>query len=536
MSRADSEEGFTLIMTVLAMSAVVLIAAIAVTAVLGDTHLTQHDLERKQAYETARAGIEDYAFHLTADSSYWERCDNVPAPSAVNQAGSTANRRAVPGAAADRYAIELLPAAGQKSFKKCSPTNPGLSMLEAGGPLAGSFRIRANGFAGRAHVSIVATFKRPSFLDYIYFTQYETLDPIAYASPGWLPAAYEQCERTVQEGRYSAPIPGSHGQYCPVISFVGGETIDGPLHTNDSPVICGDPTFGRTAADPIEVSAPAPGWHWGASSALEMARLSPASCPSANPKFAGTLHTNSPSLEPPATNGELATIAEPRFRFTGQVRICLTGGNTMTVGNHGTCTGLYSGPFPSNGVVYVANGACSTAYSPFEVAYPASSGCGTAYVHGSYSGRLTIAAENDIVIDGNLTRSGDGMLGLIANNFVRVYHDYPGEAMNPWTGRYGCNGRREWGLEDLTIDAAILAINHSFIVDHYDCGRYLGTLTVHGAIAQKFRGPVGTFSGSTPLTGYTKSYEYDDRLRYTEPPSFLDPVTKSWTIGRETVD
>ena len=43
-----------------------------------------------------------------------------------------------------------------------------------------------------------------------------------------------------------------------------------------------------------------------------------------------------------------------------------------------------------------------------------------------------------------------------------------------------------------TIDAAILAINHSFIVDNYDCGSPLGTLTVNGAIAQKYRGAVGT--------------------------------------------
>ena len=40
--------------------------------------------------------------------------------------------------------------------------------------MAGSFRIRSTGFAGKAKVSIVATFKPPSFLDYVYFTQLET--------------------------------------------------------------------------------------------------------------------------------------------------------------------------------------------------------------------------------------------------------------------------------------------------------------------------------------------------------------------------
>ncbi len=60
----------------------------------------------------------------------------------------------------------------------------------------------------------------------------------------------------------------------------------------------------------------------------------------------------------------------------------------------------------------------------------------------------------------------------------------------------------------------------------------LGTLTVNGAISQKFRGPVGTTGG----TGYFKNYNYDDRLRYQEPPNFLDPVESAWHIQRETLD
>ena len=71
----------------------------------------------------------------------------------------------------------------------------------------------------------------------------------------------------------------------------------------------------------------------------------------------------------------------------------------------------------------------------------------------------------------------------------------------------------------MTIDAAILAINHSFIVDNYGCGSDLGTLTVNGAIAQKYRGAVGTTGGN----GYVKNYNYDDRLKYIEPPSFIEP-------------
>ena len=61
----------------------------------------------------------------------------------------------------------------------------------------------------------------------------------------------------------------------------------------------------------------------------------------------------------------------------------------------------------------------------------------------------------------------------------------------------------------------------------------MGELNVEGAIAQKFRGPVGTGGGSGINSGYLKNYVYNDRLRYREPPYFLDPVQAQWRIARQ---
>ena len=55
-------------------------------------------------------------------------------------------------------------------------------MIEPSGEMAGSFRIRSTGFSGNAEVSVVASYRRASFLDYIYFTQRETSDPVVYGS------------------------------------------------------------------------------------------------------------------------------------------------------------------------------------------------------------------------------------------------------------------------------------------------------------------------------------------------------------------
>jgi type II secretory pathway pseudopilin PulG len=532
VSDRNNESGFTMVVTLVAMSVIMMLAVVAVTAVNGDSRLSRRDLERKQAYEAAKSGVEEYAFHLKVQNNYWESCYSSALNSPVNPQGSTERTRTLPGTTGTKYALELLPAVGQTRYTQCSTSAPGDSMIEQSGAMAGSFRIRSTGFAGKAKASIVATFKRPSFLDYVYFTQFETMDPITYAKSTWLKAAYERCEKTIQEGRYTSEIPGSSGAYCSVISFADNELIKGPLHTNDALVVCGEPVFGRSSSDSIEVGASTVGWYAGTNSTLGQERPSSTNCPSATPVFKGNFKINAGVLKPPETNSELSTIAESGYKFTGQIQICLSGTQVTFSTTLGSCTGTTKAAIPPNGVIYVSNSTgCDTSYSPFTAKYEAESPCGNVFVKGSYSGQLTIAAENDIVINGNLENTGtNGLLGLIANNFVRVYNNVPTQTSS---SNCGSDSNAE-GISNLKIAAAILAINHSFIVDHYNCGDVLGTLTLKGAIGQKFRGPVGTFSSRGASSGYTKNYEYDDRLRYAEPPSFLDPITKSWVIGRET--
>ena len=148
---------------------------------------------------------------------------------------------------------------------------------------------------------------------------------------------------------------------------------------------------------------------------------------------------------------------------------------------------------------------------PSRPTYPSSSQCGNVLVRGTYSGQLTIAAENDIIIDEDIIADVDRP-ARAGREQLR-----PGQApfrprrpaANCGNGTNGSAAR----LTDLRIDAAILAIQHSFIVDHYNCGASTGELEVNGAISQKCRGPVGTTGGGT-TTAIDKDYNYDDRLRY----------------------
>jgi type II secretory pathway pseudopilin PulG len=563
-----NEEGFTMIITVIGISLIALLVLVAVTAVNGDAQLTTRDSARKQAYEAAKAGIEEYAYHLHANTAYWAECtepagttkEPLGTKNALNQEGSTSNRRPVPGSTNTEYAIELVPANG---YKKCEKGNLS-SMLQAGNVMTGTFRIRSNGYAGPSHVAITATFKPASFLDYVYFTQYETSDPVTYGIPELIKAAERQCVKWIREGRYTAPLKNEKGEtlnkngeiyssgngepkYCDTISFVGKDNIKGPMHTNDAFVICEEPTLGRNVNDSIEVSSPPKGWYVSNESSLN----NPSNCKGgSNKRFLGTFRTNAPVIVPPASNSELETIAEAGYRFEGEVSICLEGsymkvnsGRVLMNESHECPSTGTRMPLPSNGVIYVKSIACTGAYSPFNLTYSSTaSQCGNVNVSGTYAKPLTIAAANDLIITENLTKSSESaMLGLIANNFIRIYHPVNLKTEEKCETVQGvttchpvttCLSNAAGSLSNLKIEAAMLALMHSIIVDNYNCGAQLGNLNVVGALAQKFRGAVGTSNS----TGYLKNYEYDNRLKLTEPPSFLQPVKSDWVIGTETTE
>jgi type II secretory pathway pseudopilin PulG len=510
------QSGFTMIVTLTVLLTTSLLMAAAFAAANGDIHLTQTDSNAKKAYYAAQAGISQYVYHLNQDINYWTYCTSGSAASnhALNQVGSTANKIPVPGASEEEYAIQLLPASTNKEAEpKCNTVNPVSSMIEAGSNFGGTFRIKSTGFSGNQKRSIVATFGHKGFLEFIYYTKYETLDPTVYTP------ARPQC---------AAPYGTRPGPpTCEEIDFIGTDHVNGPFHTQDNAAICNEPTFGRKPSDNIEFLH---GWR-------------SAGCSGTNaPKFVGTdVTTNLKSIEPPPSDTTLTTEVESAYHYAGKTALVLQG-STMKVTHYieepsgsGTITTKVETnvPYPSNGLIYVSGntGTCPT-YNPHEPTYTADVHCGNVYVEGNNTGQLTIAAENDVIIDGNITTpinsvtkvpTTNAVLGLIANNFVRVYH--------PETSGGNCST----ALEALEIYAAILAVNHSFIVDNYDCGPPMKELYVYGAIAQIFRGTVGTHSGATLASGYSKNYNYDDRLTTESPPYFLSPIAAAWIIKRETL-
>jgi hypothetical protein len=516
----SSERGVAMLVVLMALIAGSLVSAVALSAAGADLPFARESQDRKQAYAAAEAGLEYYLFQLSQDNDFWTRCTNVPEPneterSPVNAAwdGRGADPRAfrkVPGTTSE-YAIELLPARGSA---QCVPGSADATFLDRS---TGTFRIRSTGRVNGVTRSLVTTMRRSSFLDYIYFTDLETADPATYGNADARNWAANACVQP-RAGRPDG---------CEEIQFSGTDAIRGPFHTNDDILTCGATTFGRdpgheewqrpegSQPDKIEVSGPA-GW------------TNARNC-SGQPNLKGTLVNPVNTLTMPASNASLESVALPQYRYTGKTTIRLNG-TTMNVTNSAgvTTSGV---PLPPNGVIYVRNGACTGTVTPLFAAYNEGVGCANLYLSGTYARSLTIASANDIIIappsgsdngDVRMAAGSDAVLGLIANNFVRVQH-----RVRDHSDASSCRNSTPV-MQNVRIEAAILSLAHSFIVDNYACGDRMGTLTVKGAIAQRFRGPVGT----TRPTGYTKNYMYDDRLKYRSPPFFLDPISAAWKVAR----
>ncbi len=83
----------------------------------------------------------------------------------------------------------------------------------------------------------------------------------------------------------------------------------------------------------------------------------------------------------------------------------------------------------------------------------------------------------------------------------------------------------------ITIDAAVLALTQSFVVNNYGSGSDEGPLNVYGSIQQFARGPVGTFNGVNTVSGYMKHYTWNPLLNFASPPSYLVPSTAPWVLS-----
>ena len=536
----DGQEGMALVMVLAGSAAALAMVFAMIMLTTGSIGAARHSEATVAAEAAAEAGIDDFLYRLNRNSDYWRYAwvdpasgSRQPLPEGEINDALDAPGKVVPGGGTDeRYTYTV--------------TDPPT------GANGGRLTLKIVGTSRRSTHTYKTTIGRNGFLDYMYFTDYETSDPDRYPSTGSAAQlsrseAVTSCQqykwRQVQQG-------ATRDTRCQEIVFGSNDQINGPLHTNDT----------------LKTSSSAAGW----------------------PRFIGPVSTENPIAPYFDRNGSMPTFAEgiqarghigmPSSNsslraeadtngcvFTGPTRIWLTANGKMRVLSPLTkatrpgCTPTTSSDMalPPDGVIYVQGVPSSTSdpnygtdcnrgnfYPNLNAGAPSGPnlmpagdvtqyGCrdGDVFIQGSLRGQLTVGAGNRIIVTDDLIYASavapsyssvpptsTDVLGLIPNNSVEIYHPVSA-AGNNLTGTNN----------DVKLNAAMLALQHSVTVQNYNTGAQLGNFTILGAMAQKFRGPVGT-SGGGGRTGYSKDYTYDSRFKAISPPYFIDPLNAPWSV------
>lgn len=299
--------------------------------------------------------------------------------------------------------------------------------------------------------------------------------------------------------------------------FHSGDSIDGPLFTNDQISIQGDPTF-------MELVTSAYGGPGDDNPSHEPLFLYYNGDPLDNIESAAG--SNAPHDNPDFQEGFVlgATLVDyPTHHLLNDVEIeAGDGGLSIT----GTYEIALSRPDDTTGepmygyVSYRKPGAGGKAEQWTDVEI--SSFNGLLYVNGSFTvwgtldGCLTLATNGSVWISDDVVYRDagiggpddlcDDLLGIIAGTDITIEENEPNN-------------------DDCEVHAAMVALDNCFRAENWGGGDPRGVLTVHGSIIQSYRGAVGTSEliggESVVLTGYEKDYHYDWRLQSMSPPFFM---------------
>ena len=581
--RGDEGVAMVLVLGIGLVLTMLIIGGVALS--LGSSKKASTDANWNGALAAAYAGIEEYQSRLSEEPAYVKYGNPASAFSWPNHA-VTAKVQLPPTAPVDKTNPAFgLGTTGTWAIVEGS-YDPDTQSTDSAAKYryevdnttyydTGTIRLRATGKVGNETRSIVADLRQKGFIDFLYFTDYEISDPATADTRCNPKHAWEDSTRS-----YCSAITFRDGDGIdgPVHSNdtlrLCGTVFDGVVTT-------GDPDGGYTYPGGTGCSRPT--LNKGA------VQFSPSiSMPTSNTQIKketrydlteevprpGCLYTGPTSIT--LLDGGKMIVKSPWTRFTNIKGDPVTEGNNDNSGQCGTETALRSTAgatldVPKNNVIYVQNiplsgtngtaeayttnsstGRCrargasdttlgadqsnNVGYSRNVVGYPitdetpptagtsatSSYGCrnGDLFISGMLSSGagLTVAAENYVYATGDITYkdSVNDMLGIVGNNAIWVHNP-----MKVVSGKYTA-----LNAKSRRIDAAVLSVAHTFAVQNHSVGGERGTLTVNGAIAQKFRGVVGLLDG----TGYSKDYNYDKRFTFSAPPKFLSPVTTTYGV------
>jgi len=593
--RRRDDKGQQALLLVMAVALIMFsFSLVLVTQSTGELPIVNKTLIDHAAYRALQAGVNDYLYAINQNPN-GVTCTSYAAPSCAyfttqgfkfNQFTQVPNTPT--GQTGISYAPEEWTSVGYPVINQSTGTVQ-VAVVGAAGFDNASTSIEYQ----TANVSFKAN---NSFLLSVSWNQYNAIDPSLYPAVGtgctptgylWGPTGTTNCG-TNDEGILTPSFP-----------------YYGPVFSDDEVVVCNTPTV-----DHLTTAAPSLSYAAGGCNST-VTYLTPSKNLIINPypqspptninaltnpsklqgcyyvgpttitfNSSGGYYVSSPDTPPQASNGTTNTT------YDGD---SLANNKSTCFPSSGGTSGTVSGP--ANGVIYVdslTGSACtgSLPANPLLSAYNGSPfkydgegltpNCeGDAIVSGQVSGGYTLAAQNDIMIDNNLTYQDCGddgglglstaeqnamnnfsplrewpasadcaslpttgtidTLGLIANNFVSINNPLTGTANNAHAaktcGTSGAPASPACAVPNPIVMASILALGHALSVPNFqDSPSYLGTVDFYGSLGEKYI-DVEEYGS----VGYGVDFTWDTRLSILSPPEFFTPSTPSWITNSFSV-
>ena len=185
--RSAGERGFALVTVLIALTALLALSAAAVSYGIGSQTLSRRDQNWNASLSAAEAGIDDFVFRLNENSNYFlYNATNQPPDG--NQAFT-----------------QYVPVPGGNTISQFRYTTD-VSRISADGTIL----ITSTGKVGTTKRSVQATLRRRTFIDYLYYTDYETLDPALYTGPLFTgDGTYTPAQATTNCTRYAYASPAA---------------------------------------------------------------------------------------------------------------------------------------------------------------------------------------------------------------------------------------------------------------------------------------------------------------------------------------
>jgi Tfp pilus assembly protein PilX len=270
----------------------------SLTAVSTGLKVSDRTQDTTGALDAAFAGVQEYSARLSANANYQAYGNPlstftvasgsvVVLPTTTNPAfglGTTGTWASVPGSstsASYRYEVD-----------------------NSGYATTGVVNLRSTGRVGSVTRSVVAQVRQSGFINYLYFTDYEVQDPLISNNQACAAYAWQSSSTSTR-----------NSNSC-IISFAPTDTIQGPVHSNDTLSICGS-TFGGAVTS---------------SNPKTPISTTPSGCTTSATYAVGNGVTYSPQLSMPASNLSMQTVAAASgCLYTGPTQITYNNDGTMTV-------------------------------------------------------------------------------------------------------------------------------------------------------------------------------------------------------------